>query len=163
MRVFIGIKLCEASKSELKNFQEILIDDGKLTPVNNLHLTLVFIGEVNRDKIEIIKGILDKINLSKFSFEINRIKKMRDMVIGEVVQNQNLLALQKQITDNLVSSGFMIEKRPYYPHITLARKSNLHLNKIVNIEEKVEAITLFLSQFGSSSVTYQTLYQKALK
>lgn len=162
MRVFIGIKLSEENKKLLCNWQQAKITDGRLTPSDNLHLTLVFIGEVKDVEVNKIKQVLEGLRISPFKFEVKKMKMMRDMVIGEVNLNHDLLNLQKQLSEKLTALGFQIEQRKYYPHLTLARSAHITIDEPFTLMEEVNAVTLFLSKFTDNGVKYQTLYQKSL-
>lgn len=163
MRIFLGIKLSEEIREKLAKLQLMYINDGNLTIVKNLHLTLVFIGEAKEEEVITIKQMLDKIKLPKFRIKISKLKKMRDMVIAEVEENLELLKLQQQLETSLVNLGFQIEKRKYYPHITLSRKTNSVVNENILLIENVNEVTLFLSEFTDKGVIYKELYNVSLK
>ena len=163
MRVFIGISLSNENILALTKLQSELISDGRITPANNLHLTLVFIGEVNENEMNLIKQMLDETKVNKFSFEITKLKMMRDMVIGEVKENRDLANLQRNLNLKLDNLGFKVEERKYYPHITLSRKSDLRINQEVSLKEDVNTVKLFLSEFTNNGVVYHSLHSVDLK
>ena len=71
-RCFISINLPEEIRKEIKKIQEQLPEfKGKKTELENLHLTLKFLGEIDEVKIEEIKEKLKEIKIEKFETEID--------------------------------------------------------------------------------------------
>ena len=71
MRLFIAIEIPEKVKDYLCQIQVKFANNNlnkiKLVNLNNIHLTLKFLGEVQPKDIEIIKEYLKKIMLKKFN------------------------------------------------------------------------------------------------
>lgn len=70
MRLFIGIKThCDNHLSVLQN---TLRQNGRgsFTRIQNLHITLKFLGETPPGKIKAIQNAMDKINAKPFMLEI---------------------------------------------------------------------------------------------
>ncbi|NLE68878.1 MAG: RNA 2',3'-cyclic phosphodiesterase, partial [Clostridiales bacterium] len=104
----------------------------KLTPDNNLHLTLRFIGACDDGLTE---GVQDWFHalpqtdleaaagvLTGFGQFLNRDGLT---VYAAVRVNPGLTALQGQLEQGLRGLGIGAETRPFVPHITLARKVKL--------------------------------------
>ena len=73
MRIFIGIPVSEQMKKNLsikQNELKLKMIKGHLTDLDNLHLTLLFIGEMSTDDIEKLNMILIKALKHEKSFEI---------------------------------------------------------------------------------------------
>src|SRR5690554_1980798 len=128
MRLFIGIKLSEAAINRIKKLQKTINVEGRFTNPNNLHLTLVFLGEVNEKKRNVVEKILEAIDFPNFKIESDRIQMLRDIIVLRIKDNETLNNLQSDLVDKLIDQGFKIEKRKYRPHITLVRKSNRIIN-----------------------------------
>ena len=74
MRCFISLEIPEKIIQEIKIIQGYLPNFiGKKTELKNLHLTLKFLGEINKDELEKIKSRLGKISFKKFETEIKEI------------------------------------------------------------------------------------------
>ena len=72
MRCFISAEIPEHVRKEIKIIQDKLPEfDGKKTEFQNLHLTLKFLGEVDKSKLELIKDKLRRIRLRKLNVKID--------------------------------------------------------------------------------------------
>src|SRR3989338_7270394 len=69
IRSFICIELGDEAIKEAARVQEILSGEkftGKMTELENLHLTLKFLGEIDDEKLEKVKDRLKKIEFKEF-------------------------------------------------------------------------------------------------
>lgn len=105
----------------------------KLVEPENLHITVKFLGEVEKEQLEGIKTVLSSIfeNKSVFNLKIHGIiylpnKKFLRTVALSIIDENNIL---KQIVDNINSSlakiGIKDDLRDYKAHLTLARVKDL--------------------------------------
>ena len=120
---------------------------------------MVFLGEVNENKLNTLKDIISSLNVNFESIKINKFTKLKDMLIGEIEKEINLITLQKELVIKLKDNGFKIEDRSFYPHITLIRQvMGLKPLKIIDskleIESMVNKITLFESTRINGKLTY---------
>ena len=123
MRLFTAICFDEETKTALfaaenfaKNFSE-----GNFSEKENLHLTLVFIGETERT--EEIKSALSEIEFPAFGFRISGTGTFEKGIFwAGTEENKNLEKLRKTVFEKLKGLGFELEEREFVPHITLARK-----------------------------------------
>ncbi|MCF7800361.1 RNA 2',3'-cyclic phosphodiesterase, partial [Candidatus Babeliales bacterium] len=111
---------------------------GRKTSVENLHLTLKFLGEISEEEIQKIKEQLRKINFNKFKIEINSLGVFSENFIRIIwLHLSNCDALQKEIDRVLNEIGFEKEKR-FMSHLTIARvkkieNKNYFLKKLKQI------------------------------
>ena len=73
MRLFMAINFNEEIKASLNEIINRLKEQaiqGNFTLVENLHLTLVFLGEVVPAKVNNIKQLMDKVNIAPFVLTI---------------------------------------------------------------------------------------------
>ena len=118
---------------------EVSIELQKLTlpvrwvKVTNIHLTIIFLGYVDEDKIDDIK---EKVNLvvqrfSIFKTRLNGIgvfpnwRKPRVIWIGLGEEIERLSNLREELQTGLKVLGFKPEKRPFAPHLTIGRFKGL--------------------------------------
>ena len=118
---------------------EVSIELQKLTlpvrwvKVTNIHLTIIFLGYVDEDKIDDIK---EKVNLvvkrfSIFKTRLNGIgvfpnwRKPRVIWIGLGEEIERLSTLREELQTGLKVLGFKPEKRPFAPHLTIGRFKGL--------------------------------------
>lgn len=162
MRLFIGIKLDELSVKKIKNYYKYFYSEnitGNFTDVNNLHLTLAFLGEVNEEKIEKICDIINSLNLDFNQIKINHFTKLKDMLIGEVYKDDKLMMVRNELIEKLKNIGFKFEKLDFYPHITLIRKV-MNLKPLKVIDSDIEIISNFkkITLFESTRINNKLVY-----
>ena len=133
IRSFIAIELPPELKRYLGNVQDRLKNAGctgvKWVAVEGIHLTLKFLGNVAEQQVPQISEVISRAcsgqrplvlstgNLGVFP-AIKRPRVLWIAVNGDVEQ---LSQLQVRIDTELKPLGFEREKRPFNPHITLAR------------------------------------------
>lgn len=126
MRLFFAITLDQETKDALAQFLVSIkpyVVNGRFTPADNLHLTLVFIGETN--KLPSLKTALDKLIVSPFSLsftDLGFFRRPGGDIIWLRAAGDHLAETYNQLRDALCFEGYQLEKRPFKPHITLGRK-----------------------------------------
>lgn len=164
MRAFIGFKLDDCQMTILKIISELKKQDihGNYTLANNIHLTLVFLGDISANEVDKVKKILDSIDYNEFPLEITLMKKLKDIVVLEVNKNNSLMSYQKQLQNRLLAEGFKIDNRPYYPHITLVRKNNDLITRDMAMNSVAREAILFSSSRINNVLTYTPIYKRKL-
>ncbi|NLN03829.1 MAG: RNA 2',3'-cyclic phosphodiesterase [Clostridiaceae bacterium] len=136
---------------------------------NNLHLTLVFLGEVEPGDVDPIIKALDNVEYKKFDISFNMLGKFSrrdgDIVwLGMDKENSDLARLNNLVCRELGKLGFRQEK--FTPHITLGRrvvlKEDLASIQADGISTRVERISLMLSERVDNVLTYTEIYSKNL-
>lgn len=124
MRVFVAITL----SSELKKTITGTLHDlkqkgvkGNYVPVQNLHLTLAFIGEI--DKPGAVKEALKNVSFKPFRLSLSDMGTFGDVLWVGVKGNQGLSAAAKSVRDALDAAGIAYDRQKFVPHITLVRKA----------------------------------------
>ncbi len=96
---------------------------GKITEPENLHITLKFLGEIEKEKIETIKQKLSKIKFSPLNLHLESVGvfnfKGNPRILWLKVAGKEIFNLQKQI-DLSLKEEFPPEKR-FMSHLTIAR------------------------------------------
>jgi len=173
MRCFISVNLSPEIKKEIEKIQNKLpIFEGKKTELENLHLTLKFLGEIEEEKLEEIKTRLKEIKFKKFNSTIknlgffdNRKSKNYSKKIIVWLYLSNCVKLQSFIDDKLLNL-FKKEKR-FMSHLTIARIKKLDnkkkflevLNKIKipKIKFKIDCFYLMESKLTSKGPKYEVI------
>ena len=135
MRTFIAIDIPEEIKEKIIGIQKQLPEfKGKLTEFENLHLTLKFLGEISKEKIEKVKEKLGEIRFNPFETEIdslgifdNRKSNKYEQSLIVWLHMKNCDELQKQI-DSKLERLFAKEKR-FMSHLTIARVKSVENKK----------------------------------
>lgn len=93
---------------------------------DQLHLTLRFVGEVDRHRAGDIHAALGGIHHAPFEIALNGIgaferRGQPDAVWAGVAPHEPLKGLHKKVDAALIRVGIAPDERAYLPHITLAR------------------------------------------
>ena len=125
-RCFIAIEFSDDVIKEIARIQELLAKTkftGKVTELENLHLTLKFLGEIDDKKIEEVKKKLKEIKLSSMKLKLGKIGTFsihgNPNIIWVKVEGKEIYELQKKIDDSL-GDLFKPEER-FMSHLTIAR------------------------------------------
>ena len=132
MRSFIGIDFSEELKDQIFSLQKTLkqyTTSGRWKNRDNFHLTLKFLGEIDKEAIERIDWGMKDIAGSTSSFSLNISKAgvfpgkniVRVLWLGLDGELNKLYSLQKTVDTKLEACGFEAESRPYSPHVTIAQ------------------------------------------
>jgi len=163
MRTFIAV---EIHNEEVLNAIAKIQSDFKIkaTPVNkqNMHFTLLFLGEITEEAAENVKKELSSVSFKPIEVKFTHIGAFpnprfpRVIWIGvDEVASQQLIDLASEVEKKLEPLGFKSDK-PFKPHLTIFRIKN----KAVDISqtlEKFKAIDL-----GKEVITELKLKQSIL-
>ncbi|NNM81107.1 MAG: RNA 2',3'-cyclic phosphodiesterase [Burkholderiales bacterium] len=124
-RVFFALWPDEATRWRLEAVSKLLhrCCDGKVTRPESIHLTLAFLGEV--EDSQPLCAIASKISANSFEINIDRAgywKHNRIAWAGTSEIPSALAELEKKLRTALEASGYLLEKRPFLPHVTLLRR-----------------------------------------
>lgn len=172
MRLFIAINFPEKIKIKLYNTISELRNNsrkGNFTKIENLHLILIFLGEVPISKISNIKQIINKHFNAPIKLEFDKIGTFKrnngDIYWIGIKENKSLSELYSLLFNDLTKSGFNIEKRKFVPHITIGREIITNKNidlKISSSPSNVNAISLMSSERINGRLIYKPEYEKTI-
>lgn len=122
MRLFLAIPIPDDVATKIARVQHGL-EGAKWSPRENLHLTLRFLGDVDKRKAQDIDAELEQIRVSPFDLDIATIgffggEEPHAAWIG-VKANSALMELQKQCERACRRAGLAPDPRSYTPHITI--------------------------------------------
>ncbi|NCB51397.1 MAG: RNA 2',3'-cyclic phosphodiesterase [Clostridia bacterium] len=166
MRLFVAVHFSpEVRRALLTAMNEIrrTARDANVTRPENLHLTLAFIGETN--DIRGAREALDGIVCPAFELTVGGSGRFGDLLWAGISENQALATLAEDIQNALRDRGFDIERRPFKPHITLARqvRSEGPLRLIIpDTKMIVSRVSLMKSERVNGRLTYTEVYGKVL-
>lgn len=99
---------------------------GRSLPARNIHLTLVFLGGVARERLADLEAVAGGITAPRFDLEVDRVEYWRHnrIVWAGVARCPDALPLLvEKLERGLSSSGYRFDRRPYSPHVTLLRNA----------------------------------------
>mgnify|MGYP006270311539 CR=1 FL=1 len=171
MRLFVGIGVPEALAARLSVFQSGLPGARWVAP-ESMHVTLRFIGEVQRDAAEDIDEMLAQISAPGFDIHLQGIgtfgqgTKAHSVWVG-IQPTEPLSFLQQKVESAIVRSGQPAEGRKFTPHITLARFNHADAKRLQSFIEgnslfragpwTIDTFTLFESRMGKGGSVYTPL------
>ena len=124
MRLFLGLPIPpEVAQALTRLTRAIELPKGRPTATENIHLTLVFLGEVPEPKLTPIEHELSELNFAPFQLKLTSLNTFprAGVLFAEVEPARPLLHLQAKVAAGMARCGFAPEDRAYHPHITLAR------------------------------------------
>lgn len=136
MRLFVGVDIPIEIKRTLVQFQSELKDlgiNGFWKSQDNFHITLDFLGELDRDKISRLTETLTKLasNFELFRLTIGGVGAFPSLekphILWTAVRGSltELNRLRQELHQELKIDGFQLDERKFKPHITLASHSKL--------------------------------------
>ncbi len=174
-RCFINLELPSEAVAEIKNIQQEIKErfslQGKFTELQNLHLTLKFLGEIDDETIKKVREQLKTIIIHQFNVKLGEVGVFSEKIVRIVwVKLAGAERLQQAVDQTLVDL-FPREER-FMGHITLARVKSLsneklffeHLKKtICNSVFTVNKFFLKQSILTHQGAVYKTLSAYSLQ
>ena len=161
MRLFIAIQFTQEIKKELTRFQNDLKRNGltgRFVPVENLHLTLAFIGEYpNPDDV---LDVLEQVPFTPFDLSLSSTGQFGDLYWCGIDNAKGLEAYVRRLRRALAESGIPFDKKKFSPHITLVRRGQLLREDVIAITKTPEGamhasrVSLMRSDRGKAGMIY---------
>jgi len=184
MRTFIALEVPSDVISALAALQEDLKSfraDIAWINSNNIHLTLKFLGEVDKQLCtEIQQACLETASkFSPFKLSLNgtgvfpNVRHPRVLWVGLAGETQILGQLQEQIDQRMAEFGFEPEEKDFRPHLTIGRiKSNRNVSELIGRAEgyslpslsfHVREILLMKSDLHPEGASYSELAKMKMR
>jgi RNA 2',3'-cyclic 3'-phosphodiesterase len=130
LRIFIALLFSEKNKKKIYEYQknvEQISKKGNFTSFNNLHLTMLYIGETELSIIEDIYEKLSEIVANSFSYKTKNIKYFqksgnRKILYLSLKETYKLQELYVKVVAKIKEVGLNFSNNKFTPHITLARQ-----------------------------------------
>jgi len=138
------------------------IVQGQPTRPENLHITLAFVGEVDKSTKQAMQQVAATLHGEAFSLSLDEIgywAKPQILWLGARQLPAALLKWVTQLSADLQTCGYRPETRPYAAHVTLLRKAKLSgtLPAITPLTWVVQDFHLVKSVMTRTGVYYQVL------
>ncbi len=183
IRSFIAVDLPVALNNALEKASNQLQEElsggpVRWVPVNNIHLTLKFLGDVSEKNIPVFETILKTEAANHRVFEISvggfgvfpNAARPRVLWVG-VEAPDELMSLQRRIDMETARLGYAPEQRAFNPHLTLGRVSRnatpsqvrkasavLKKHKIAFLgAARIETVTLYRSDLSPDGAVYSKI------
>lgn len=191
MRLFVAVDLTASARIAIEALARELA--GRVAEVagaraarwvrpEKLHLTLAFLGAIEPDQVDAIRRGLEP-PMMQPTFEVAMsgagvfpgTGPVRVLWLGITAGRENLVSLQGQVASRLREVGCALERRPFVPHLTLARfrrpcrgraaiaVRQLVSQAVVSVDPwRVDHVTLYESRLAASGPTYVPLARGCL-
>jgi len=170
MRLFIAINLNSDVRSRIVSMTDELRSSskkGNFTRPENIHLTLVFIGDCDEKQTNAVKEAMNEVNFEPFTLTISGTGNFDRRGGGRIwwagVQNNKALEdIQRDLVHKITSKGIDVDDRAYTPHITFGRDviSDKEPWRTDSFDEHVTSIDLMRSERMNDILTYKKIYEK---
>jgi len=124
IRAFVALDLDETLRSALA-VQQFLLPLPRREPVENLHLTLAFLGEVPDRLLEDVHEALLALRLPAFALTLAGLGMFGGdrprLVYAAAAPDEPLLRPQRKAEGAARRAGATVEARRFVPHVTLGR------------------------------------------
>ena len=173
VRAFFGLPVPEPQREVLAQFIAAcaqLAPEVRWTPKENLHLTIRFVGNVERAVVEAVADSLAQRPLAAFEMELGNVgtfgrgRAARVVWLGLRAGADAAVALVVQVEEECLRAGLPPESRPYQAHLTLARaRSRIgarlpELPGMPHIEPwRADRLVLYSSRLTKAGAVYEAM------
>ena len=161
MRLFIALQLSDGIRNSLSSIQTYLRDHGvrgNYTKIENLHLTLAFIGEYSNPDFAL--DVMHSVPFTPFPMHIEGFGSFGDLYWCGISENDNLLSYVKRLRRALAGNGIPFDRKRFSPHITLLRRAEYDRRRgfpgieIPDVSMQVSGASLMRSDRTKSGMVY---------
>ena len=161
-RLFFALWPNNETRKKIDKINQSISSAGlKRVKCDNLHVTLVFLGNVDAESETMIRQRMKKISAQPFTIQFEQLsfwRKPRILCLTTQQYDQQLIILVDGLKRELEQCGMPMEVRSYKPHITLARKVAKPIAiDIQPIEWRAQSFCLVESVSAPEGIHYQVL------
>jgi len=178
IRLFIAINCNDETKKLLLSVQDKIRAQslkGKFSRPENLHLTIVFLGETPEERVPAICSVIREAMqppVAPFTLAFSQTgcfkhsnKELWWIGAGSDPSLGTLKNLRQRITDGLSAKGVAFDDRPFNPHITLGREIKHNAPIVIGQQEitfAVNRISLMKSERSGGVLVYTETFGQDL-
>jgi 2'-5' RNA ligase len=185
IRTFVAVEIDAAVRQRAGELIEQLRGSGadvKWVEVENLHLTLKFLGEVRSREIPQVCEAVERAAAGAERFELElsgagafpNVRRPRTVWLGAGKGSEEMVLLHKEVEAALGKLGFRPEQRRFQPHLTIGRVRRggpavAELGQLIEQRADffagradVQQVVVFSSQLDRSGPTYEALSRARL-
>ncbi|MBQ3374405.1 MAG: RNA 2',3'-cyclic phosphodiesterase [Oscillospiraceae bacterium] len=161
MRLFLAIQLNDEIRNALIDVQSAWKRRGVIgnyTSVENLHLTLAFIGDYP-EPYDVLEA-LDGLDFSPVTLRLEGIGSFGDLWWAGLSDSRGLEAIVRRIRHRLSEAEIPFDRKKFSPHITLIRKASRNSRKdlppvsLPSSMMEADRISLMRSDRGKNGMIY---------
>lgn len=137
---------------------------GRRMRAPNVHLTLVFLGNVAVTRLDELRAVAGSVSGASFSMTLDRLGWWRHNRVAWAAPNETseeLQGLVTQLQEGLRNAGFTFDDRPVFsPHVTLlrnARCEGVEMPPLLPLAWAADAFVLVKSVTNDAGATYEVI------
>jgi 2'-5' RNA ligase len=176
MRTFVAIEIPQEIRVKIHALGGKIPGRLSRMAIDNIHITLLFLGDINSEQLAKVQRAIATINVKPFSIAIKGISYFggREMhtIFANVTDDGQTKAVYLELSELLLSFGIKVEhSREYIPHVTIARvkEGNADTREFIGRnsgqefgEFNVSAICIKQSVLSEKGPVYTTLFERKL-
>lgn len=175
MRVFVALEIPERFRFEVADLARQLERGvaGRFVPPGNYHITMAFLGDQDEQGVQ---GAMTAIDVARSRISggaplicdgLGKFGKASDATLWLGLGANSVLAdVAAKIREALEMAGLDFDRKPFKPHITLARRAKIPTGALPTLAfpepDRAVAITLFKSELHSEGAIYAPLHSVGL-
>lgn len=176
MRIFYAVNFDNETSENLLKLQEDLkghVRSGRWARDENLHMTLHFIGEIDKEELHIYKNALDEAAAAAEPFSVRFTsygsfrQGTQDLIYVKTKNTGDMLQIISGFLKNSLKTG---DTKPLKPHITLVRRAEMNHTTLKVLKKmrfnippsEIKSIELMESRNVDGELTYTPLYSVKL-
>lgn len=126
LRVFFALALAPELRDDIADLARHVARKcfGRPVPGDNLHLTLAFIGSVERSRLPAVIAAGSTVQGDAMTISLDRLGGFRRAAVAWIAPSAPppvLAALAANVTRALADAGIDFDARVFHPHLTIAR------------------------------------------
>lgn len=169
MRLFVAINFDRFTEDKLICIQSSLkmqAISANYTRVENLHLTLAFLGEVAGLRVDDVKRAMERLEIEPVTLAFSGFGSFgRGIYYAQIKRTPELTDLQSKLSANLRAEKFRLDERTFSPHVTLARELKSDGKIEIDFEPfamVAERVSLMKSEIVSGKIVYTKIFSVLL-
>jgi 2'-5' RNA ligase len=173
VRAFFGLPVPEPQREKLAHFVAACTQaapEFRWTPRENLHLTVRFVGSVERAMVDSVVDALAQRPLAAFDLQLGEVgtfgrgRAARVVWLGLGAGAEAATALAAQVEEECVRAGLPAESRPYQAHLTLARARSREGSRLPDLPAiprvapwRAGELVLYSSRLARTGAVYEAI------
>lgn len=165
-RLFFALWPDEAVSAALAGHRDTIAAacQGRATLSDTLHMTLVFAGQVDDERVPLLRECGGRVRSSQFAMFVDRrsgFSRAKVAWLGCSSPPTALDILQSALQQQVENAGFVLDNRPFCPQITMARHGRCTPadGVVPSIEWEVQSFVLVHSRAGPRGPDYRVLQE----
>ena len=129
MRLFAALQVPNSLRKQIISLPQKGLDSARFSHIDDLHITLRFMGEVEENRLSEIIERLEGIRVKQFTVVVRGLdlfdQKRQKILYAPVESAKSVTHLSAEITERLQKIRFVFSEQFFTPHVTIARMKSV--------------------------------------